>query len=140
VEEVGLLTHQIPEHSVEFTRQSSATQPGVDLPDKVMRAVPISGGVVSFTVDYEKDGIGSQPPPPSTAGSNATGPPFVVEAQYGEVQVLRELMQTSIPKLVGWDIMTEINVQNTIDDARSNTHGNKSDGEQENDGSYDVPF
>ena len=119
-EEVGFLLHQLPDRPVEFSRKIgtyTATTPGQiadDLPDKVMRITPKEGNQLSLQVDFEKDGVGGQTPDPRVA---ALGP-LELTVQLGEWEVLKCLMQTSIPALVAWDVQLKVAIQNNIDALR----------------------
>jgi hypothetical protein len=150
-EEAGLILHQLPEHDVEILRRPdrynnptpsrspsfssvSADVAPIDAPDKVLRITPTSGGGVSFQVDFEKHGV-SQPPVLSMEGSptSAASGPLIVNLQLGEFQVLRELLRVSIPKLLGWDIMTDVAIERMIDDAINHTGSSYTNTD-------DVPF
>jgi Whirly transcription factor len=118
-EEVGLVLHQLPEHQVELTRQpprnsndfSAVSQPsGVT---KVLTLTPQGGGVVTFKMQLD-DSDGSYVPHPT--GGNARA--MEVAVQLGEYQVMRHLMLSSIPVLVGWQQQVEIALQRSIDSAR----------------------
>jgi len=117
-EEVGFLLHQLPENEVEFSRKIGAYTAGVsgqvadDLPDKVMRITPKEGFQFQFHVDFEKDGVGGQTP-----DHNSPLGPMEVTAQLGEWQVMQQLMQVTIPALVGWDAQLNIAVQNSVNAA-----------------------
>jgi hypothetical protein len=125
-EEVGLILDQIPNHPVELARRvpPAGENGGVaygggsndDMPDKVLRITPGPGGSVSFRIDYEKDGVGGQSP---AYGEEHASGPLEVTAQLGEVQVVREIIRTSIPALVGWTTMLEVAMRKSIEDARS---------------------
>ena len=112
-EEVGFLLHQLPDNEVEFVRRLPAETPGMtitDMPEKVLRITPGEGGQFTFKIDYEKDNVGSQ------SIGNSTEPlgPLEVVAQLGEYAVLRELMKASIPSLIGWDVQTNLSMQNAM--------------------------
>lgn len=120
-EEIGLILDQLPNHQVELTRKlppptSTYGMPGAvvdDEPDKVLRIAPMNGGVVSFYIDYEKEGSGGQIPSKSEDGG--TGP-LNVNVQLGEYTVMAELMRTSIPILVGWSTLVDVAMQRNLDD------------------------
>jgi hypothetical protein len=127
-EEVGLILDQLPNHPVELARRvppggenGHGSIGGVmseDTPDKVLRITPGAGGSVSFRIDYEKDGVGGQSP---AYGEDHSSGPLEVTAQLGEVQVVREIIRSSIPALVGWTTMLEVAMRKSIDDARNNS-------------------
>jgi hypothetical protein len=150
-EEAGLILQQLPEHSVELLRKAdrsnmsapagkissfssiSADVTPTGAPDKVLRITPAVGGTISFEVDFEKDGVSHS----STFGGEGGFPPGIsgplaVTVQLGEFQVLRELLRSSIPKLLGWDIMTDVAIERMIDEAINNTGSSY--------GTDDVPF
>lgn len=115
-EEVGFLLNRLPEHKVEFARKVNsynAITPGQitdDQPDKVMSISPLEGGQFQFHIDFYKDGVGGQC---ADASSLPLGP-IDVTAQLGEWQVLRLLMEHSIPTLLGWDTQMNLAVQNSV--------------------------
>ena len=117
-EEVGFLLHQLPDNEVELCRKIGAyttNTPGQiadDLPDKVMRITPKEGGQFLFLIDFEKDGVGGQSP-----DLNPPLGPLEVTCQLGEWQVMQQLMQASIPALVGWDAQLKLGQQNMVDAA-----------------------
>jgi hypothetical protein len=127
-EEVGLILDQLPNHPVELARRvppggenGGGSIGGVmseDTPDKVLRITPGAGGSVSFRIDYEKDGVGGQSP---AYGEDHASGPLEVTAQLGEVQVVREIIRSSIPALVGWTTMLEVAMRKSIDDARNSS-------------------
>lgn len=84
-------------------------------PDKVLKIVPMDGGIVSFSVDFDQhDGsIG--------LGERASSDPLEVAVQLGEFQVMTEIMRSSIPTLVGWKTMTDIAMQRNLNDALQGT-------------------
>jgi Whirly transcription factor len=138
-EEVGLVLDQLPEHQVELTRQppriskdfSAVSQPsGVT---KVLTLTPQGGGVVTFKMQVD-DSDGSYVPHPT--GGNARA--MEVAVQLGEYQVMRHLMLSSIPVLVGWQQQVEIALQRSIDSARRGPgHGHSSSNYSS---MNDVPF
>jgi hypothetical protein len=145
-EEVGLILDQLPNHPVELARrvppggENGQGSMGVmieDTPDKVLRITPGAGGSVSFRIDYEKDGVGGQIP---AYGEDHAAGPLEVTAQLGEVQVVREIIRSSIPVLVGWNTMLEVAMQKSMDDARNSSpdFGGYSGGNGGNGGN--VPF
>lgn len=124
VEEVGLLVNQLPMHEVEISRSgnnqggrgggeySLAPEPEIsDAPDKVLTATPGDGATVTFTLDFVRDGVGGQLSP---LEENSRHAPMEVVAQAGDFEVLKRLMETSIPQLLGWNSMMDIGVQSMI--------------------------
>jgi hypothetical protein len=106
------LLNQLPDNEVEFVRRIPAETPGTtaaDMPEKVLRITPGEGGQFAFKIDYIKDNVGGQ----SVGGAEPLGPLEVV-AQLGEYVVLRELMKISIPSLIGWDVQTNLAMQNAM--------------------------
>jgi hypothetical protein len=132
-EEVGLVIDQLPKYEVELSRSGEYGMPipTSEAPEKVLRISSTEGGAVSFKVDYELDGVGGQSP------LQSSGPwigPLQVVAQPGEFVLIRELMRTSIPALVGWSSMLEIAIQNRLEESsRSGPSGVSKD-------PYEVPF
>lgn len=159
-EEAGLILELLPENPVHLIRRPPAQNNSGDavsydtgeVPDKVMRITPGEGGTCSFLIDYEKDGVGGQ----SLTGSdgNQTTGPLEVVAQLGEMQVIREVMRSTIPHLVGWSTMLDANVRHNIDNAvrmrqdqgghQNYPHSNRNAGGYSNSGSGGggppVPF
>ena len=73
-EEVGLLLHQLPNHSVELSHptynntsdgedNTPVTQLGGDVIEKVFTVEPGEGSTLVFKVDYMMGGVGGQTPP-----------------------------------------------------------------------------
>lgn len=116
-EEVGFLLHQLPDRQVEFSRKTSlytSSTPGQladDMPEKVMRVTPKEGGQFSLLVDFEKNGMGGQSP----GLNDPSVGPLEVTAQLGEWEVMQQLMRSSIPALVGWDVQLRLAVQYSIE-------------------------
>lgn len=78
-EEVGLIIDQLPDHDVELARRiggydMTTGSAAHDAPDKVLRLIPGNGGVVSFKVDFEKDGMGGMKNPGGDEGDTPVGP------------------------------------------------------------------
>lgn len=122
------MLHQLPDHEVELARKISTydnpTTPGQimdEMPDKVMTITPKEGGQFSLRVDFVKDGVGGQSPPATNTaappGAGQPQGPLEVTVQLGEWEVMKCLMQSSIPMLVGWDAQVRIAVQNNIEEA-----------------------
>lgn len=130
VEEVGLLINQLPSYEVEICRggprpgttegtgnmeygmNSGAAQEGggvqiSDAPDKVLTARPGDGATVSFKIDFVRDGVGGQISP---VDDNSQHAPLEVVVQAGEFEVLKRIMESSIPYLLGWTSMMDIGV------------------------------
>lgn len=113
-EECGLLIAQLKkDQKVEFLRRSYAAENGgsgqmqmqTDPPDKVMYATPGQGGMTSFKVDFEKDGVGGQ------EQINSRGPmmgPLEVVVQTGELQVMLAIIEKSVVELTGWTTLLDI--------------------------------
>jgi len=134
---VGFLLHQLPDHEVEFSRKVSTYDnssssnishtPGQlmdEMPDKVMKIQPKEGGQFSLQVDFVKDGVGGQTNPGGAVGVGGVASPqgpLEVTAQLGEWEVIKCLMQSSIPALVGWDAQVRIAVQASIERAIQNS-------------------
>lgn len=127
-EEAGSLLAKIDrgDPTVEFSRRVSGDQMGQQNLDKVFIAKPIhlEGGKnngISLLVDYvdpENHQLG-QVPHPQRNGGGAFGDeglkgPFEVELMVGEFQVLRSIIEYSIPKLVGWSTMFDRNVEQAV--------------------------
>jgi len=130
VEEVGLLINQLPSYEVEICRDgprpgttegtgnmqygmnSGAAQEGggvqiSDAPDKVLTARPGEGATVSFKIDFVRDGVGGQISP---VDNNSHHAPLEVVVQAGEFEVLKRIMESSIPYLLGWTSMMDIGI------------------------------
>lgn len=117
-EEVGFLLHQLPDEPVElvrvvqssFTTTDSSTSNEPTL-EKVLKITPAEAGQCSFLIDFEKEGIGGQ----ASGGENSVplGPQEVV-VQLGEMQVIRSLLESSIPVLTGWDTQMSQLMEQTL--------------------------
>lgn len=121
-EECGLLVDQLPKNQkVEFLRR---TQQYNDFPedgdgpspDKVLHITPGQAGMVSFKVDFEKDGVGGYGASGNNMPADVAGPLEVV-VQTGEYQVIHSLIQTSLPHLVGWTTMMELALSRSVSDS-----------------------
>eukprot|EP00522_Entomoneis_paludosa_P017574 CAMPEP_0172457270 /NCGR_PEP_ID=MMETSP1065-20121228/21189_1 /TAXON_ID=265537 /ORGANISM="Amphiprora paludosa, Strain CCMP125" /LENGTH=237 /DNA_ID=CAMNT_0013210895 /DNA_START=65 /DNA_END=778 /DNA_ORIENTATION=- len=131
-EEIGLLLDQLPENGVSFYRKSrqfdseymldvEPGQPGTQTdPDKVCHVTPGEAGLVTFLCDFELNGEGGQLPPPGEASAQG---PMQITAQAGEFQVMREILRSSIPQLVGWQQMTQIAMQRAFDRSLAESTG-----------------
>jgi hypothetical protein len=114
-EELGVIIHQLPHHPVEFIRRGASedsqySNSNGSSNNKLVRIAPQANnnsGVVSFVLDYEKDGV---------TGVGPEGP-FEVHVQLGEFQVIHELMRTSIPIVTGWSTLLESGVQHAMQQA-----------------------
>lgn len=125
VEEVGLLVNQLPMHEVEISRSGNNNQGGrgggeyslapepeiSDAPDKVLTVTPGDGATVTFTLDFVRDGVGGQLSP---LEENSHHAPMEVVAQAGDFEVLKRLMETSIPQLLGWNNMMDIAIESMM--------------------------
>jgi hypothetical protein len=113
----------------EFGAIAATNTNTADMPDKVFRITPGEGGSVSFLIDHELNGV-SVPPPSSTASvsndyavvsasssttTTTTSGPLEVVVQLGEFAVIKELLRSSIPVLVGWNTMVEIAMQRSFE-------------------------
>ena len=127
VEEVGLLVNQLPSYEVEVCRDGprpgSAVEEGTgnmeygmnrfsaaqisDAPDKVLTVTPGDGATVSFKIDFVRDGVGGQISPVDDNSHNA---PLEVVAQAGEFEVVKRILESSVPYLLGWTTMMDIGV------------------------------
>ena len=117
-EEVGLILNQLPhQQTIEMSRKPSSDESlydGPTAPQKVCKIVPSPGlTTVDWMVDFEVDGVGGQP-----MQNNILGP-LSVTMQTGEVQVVMEIMRSSLPSLVGWSTMQEIALRKSVSDAHS---------------------
>lgn len=97
---------QLPHHDVEFIRSippySGGPAAAVGSPDKIFRASPGPGGTVTFRVEFDQEGAADQ--------SNGEVP-LEVTVQLGEFTVMKELLRTSVPILIGWSTLIEFAVQ-----------------------------
>eukprot|EP00527_Entomoneis_sp_CCMP2396_P008401 CAMPEP_0198147714 /NCGR_PEP_ID=MMETSP1443-20131203/37414_1 /TAXON_ID=186043 /ORGANISM="Entomoneis sp., Strain CCMP2396" /LENGTH=254 /DNA_ID=CAMNT_0043812161 /DNA_START=166 /DNA_END=930 /DNA_ORIENTATION=+ len=122
-EEVGLLLDQIPNNTVEFFRKPRVQ--GIEYnnvvdddvsenttPEKALRVIPGDAGLVTFKCDFELNGIGGQ-----KSMSGETHGPMEATVQLGEFIVMREIMRSAIPLLVGWETMTKIAMDRTLENA-----------------------
>ena len=126
-EEMGLLLHQLPLHqTVELVRKPTTTNAPEEsmyesitttatttaAPHKICIITPQpADATVEWKVDFELDGVGGQ------VMANGMPGPLVVTMQAGEVQVVLEIMRTSLPLLVGWTNLQQIAVQKAVNDA-----------------------
>lgn len=111
-EEIGFVLDQLPKQNqvVLMRRPRPTEEPGAkEAPHKVLHVTPGQGGMVSFKVDFEIDGVGGQ----ETSSPEISGPLEVV-VQAGEFQVIMSLMQHSLPLLTGWSTMMEVALQNSL--------------------------
>ncbi|KAL3936630.1 MAG: hypothetical protein SGBAC_008090 [Bacillariaceae sp.] len=139
---VACLSHGQP---VELARQTGGqgqygfhgNAPGVGSLQKILRAMPDHGGAATLSIDYELDGRGGQEPP----NPNETTGPLEIRLMAGEFQVLKSIMEHSIPRLVGWAQMLDRPAEDLVSgnnsDNMSNPHsynGNSGGG------NFSVPF
>lgn len=100
----------------------------------------MNAGVVSFKVGFESaDGSNSD----MFGSHNHTGVSTHVDStsmevlvQLGEFQVMREIMRSSIPLLVGWKTMVEVAMQRNLEDVLRDQGNHALSGLS----SHDVPF
>lgn len=121
-EESGLLIDQIPKSDVELFRLPN-TAPGGNLvsgPGKILRVVPGASGQVSFQLEYSTrntsvGGLSSndieEPTQTTPLG------PLEVTVQLGEYQVMKQIILSSLPTLVGWTSMMEVALRQSVSDA-----------------------
>lgn len=97
-------------------------------PEKVMRIVPsgaAGGGVVSFQVESGYENSGS----------------MGIDVQLGEFQVMREIMKSSLPALVGWPTQLGIAMQRSVDEALRQGGADPAEHHQRGGGGHGrVPF
>jgi hypothetical protein len=110
-----LVLDQIPKNkAISFSRRISPLMDASheDIPDKVLYITPGQGGMASFKVDLERDGVGGQ------AGAGPKSPdvvgPLEVIVQAGELQVILTLIRDSIPLLSGWSTAVDFAMQSAI--------------------------
>lgn len=107
-EEVALIIDQLPTGEVELVRRPNQDEAvSYQNTEKVLRLVPKPGGIVLFQVGWEQDGV------PSVQQQQHQRP-LEVNVQLGEFHVIKELMRTSIPTLVGWSTMVEMALQRNV--------------------------
>jgi len=144
-EECGLLIDQLPNNPIELTRLPSMENSTESTPLKVFRASPAEGGAVNFLVDFELNGVGGQSPTTSVAGSLPPVGPLQITAQRGEYIVLQEIVRSSIPTLVMWDLKMQLAQEARIDSLSSTSssssgHGNSGHGGYDDGFNTSVPF
>lgn len=149
-EEAGLVMNQLPHYKVELSRLSSASLGGdsaedgyhhgvqvlSDAPEKVLTVEPGEHGVINFTLDYVRDGVGGQEP---GYGQGGKAGPICVPVQAGEFEVIVNLMRHSIPYLTGWAQMMDIAMQKSLAEDISTNQGGGGDYRGAG-GASDVPF
>lgn len=121
-EEVGLLLSQMPHHGVEFSRRppnsfsmgDTANGTTNDESNKVLTAVSGEGATVIFTLDFVKNGVGGQP---QWGPGKLSTTPLTVVVEAGEFEVMKAILSSSLPHLVGWTKLMEINAENTVSEA-----------------------
>ena len=139
-EEALLLVDQIPHNEVQFSRQPYQVSESDARGLKVLHVVPNAAtGQVRFKLDFEVDGIGGQPPWSDKSQSVMTSSittPMEVVAQLGEYLVLKNLIESTVPELVGWRYTMNIAAQNN----EVLPSSNKSNQYPRASGGNDVPF
>lgn len=121
-EECGFVLDQLPKsQEVFFLRRIPSDKDGYGSgppsnPDKVLYITPGQGGMVSFKVDFELDGVGGQVSGGLNGQPDLIGPLEVV-VQAGEFQVILSLIQSSLPYLTGWTTSMEVALQHEIAEA-----------------------
>ena len=116
---MGLLLHQLPlQQGVTLVRKPAPSESLYDstttTPHKVCTITPqTEGATVEWKVDYEIDGVGGQ----QINESAAAQVPMAVTMQAGEVQVVLEIMRSSLPVLVGWTFAHNIAMHKAMNDA-----------------------
>lgn len=118
VEEVGLLLSQLPGNSMELSHPTFSddysggdSAGGVaatagDVVEKVLTIEPGEGGAVTFKIDFMSNGVGGQSPPAFNDGPPPT--PIAITIQAGEFEVIKSILQTSIPYILGWNTTMDI--------------------------------
>jgi len=131
-EEAGSLLAKLDrgDPSVELSRRVSGDQMGQQNLEKVFIAkkIELEGGEndgISLLVDYvdpDKHQLGQVPHPQPPSGGPGGGTfddeglkgPFEIRLMVGEYQVLRSIIEYSIPKLVGWSTMFDRNIEQAV--------------------------
>ena len=126
-EELGLLINQLPFHDVKFSRKllsdngdgMSGKRYNLVSDDddgvfKTLTATPIEGAAILFEIDYKKDGVGGQSPPPGTNEHNWSHAPLNIIIQAGEWEVLKSIATDSIPSILGWRSSMEIALEDAV--------------------------
>ena len=114
-----LLDQLKKDQKVEFLRQAynpdnmghSYASATPETPDKVMYISPVEGGMTSFKVDFEKDGIGGQE---QVLKNGPVMGPLEVVVQTGELQVMLSIIESTLPHLTGWTTSMDIAMQRAI--------------------------
>lgn len=116
-EESGLLIDQIPKTDVELFRIPSNSPGGnsENAPEKILRVIPDISGQVLFRIEYtsKNGGDGGL----SSNNIEAAPTPLEVKVQLGEYQVMKQIILSSLPTLVGWTTMMEVAVRQNENDA-----------------------
>eukprot|EP00558_Chaetoceros_sp_UNC1202_P009087 CAMPEP_0197232810 /NCGR_PEP_ID=MMETSP1429-20130617/1049_1 /TAXON_ID=49237 /ORGANISM="Chaetoceros sp., Strain UNC1202" /LENGTH=183 /DNA_ID=CAMNT_0042690947 /DNA_START=140 /DNA_END=691 /DNA_ORIENTATION=- len=134
VEEIGLVTNQLPHFGVTLNRKLGDRQYSPNMNDggmsntydsivtneeqteKVLIVDPGDAATVRLRVDYVKNGMGGQKPP-SDAVDVSTYAPLEVLLQAGEWEVFSSILKESIPYLLGWNKMMDIAMNNAVTNA-----------------------
>ena len=96
----------------DFVNESSKMFTG-NTPDKVFRSRLMANGTVQLMVDYELEGLGGQEPP----NENEARGPLQIDVMVGEYQVLRSVVEYSLPRLTGWSIMLDNAMEQSVQKA-----------------------
>jgi len=108
---------------------SAGRSVGGEVREKILQISPAVDGGVSFQISYEQEGAAN-----SLDSQEAV--PLELVAQRGAFVVVREILQSSIPSLIGWDIMLDHAIHNSIETAQSKQIVSKSYKST----TYEVPF
>lgn len=115
-EETGLLISQLPHYPVSLVRSEGRNKMGVDGGGTVITSggddgeikkvftVTPANGVISFEVDYFQKGNGGQ----------VHGFPMKIDVQLGEWEIVKSLLEESIPYLLGWRRMLDIATKDSL--------------------------
>lgn len=132
VEEMGLMLSQLPHYRVAFGRKIGGNNStgfngaGYDLVsapvsnesiDKVLIADPDDGATITFRLDFQKEGVGGQFPPPGT-NEGCRSAPLEATIEAGEWEVIKTLFRESIPRFLGWSKMMDIELSSAVDMAK----------------------
>lgn len=132
VEEMGLMLSQLPHYRVAFGRKIGGDNStgfngaGYDLVsapvsnesiDKVLIADPGDGATITFRLDFQKEGVGGQFPPPGT-NEGCRSAPLEATIEAGEWEVIKTLFRESIPRFLGWSKMMDIELSSAVDMAK----------------------
>mmetsp|Transcript_6705 Transcript_6705/g.7580 ORF Transcript_6705/g.7580 Transcript_6705/m.7580 type:complete len:289 (-) Transcript_6705:303-1169(-) len=124
VEELGLMISQLPFHQVRFVRQLNSmdgdgmngsrynTITNDESIEKTLTLTPSDGAAIMLELDYMKNGVGGQLPPMNT-GESTTAPQHIL-LQAGEWEVIRAIVQDSIPSLAGWKLLMDVAAKDAL--------------------------